>query len=77
MTLTSFEKFGATKNKDGKRDSETHQTAKGQQWYFGLKAHIGLHGQETRVWGDQGYQGQPCTWSGGDCWRPYLAGSGA
>ncbi len=75
----------STKNQDGKRDPEMHQTAKGQQWYFGMKAHVGvdsktklvhtvlasaanvadrdalpylLHGQETRVWGDQGYQGQ-------------------
>ena len=75
----------STKNQSGKRDPEMHQTAKGQQWYFGMKAHIGvdsktklihtilasaanvhdrealphlLHGQETRVWGDQGYQGQ-------------------
>jgi IS5 family transposase len=62
-----------------------HQTKKGKQWYFGMKAHIGvdsknklihavvataanvadstilpdlLHGEETRVWGDRGYQGQ-------------------
>lgn len=75
----------STKNKDGQRDPEMHQTAKGQQWYFGMKAHVGvdsktklvhtvlasaanvhnrealpylLHGRETRVWGDQGYQGQ-------------------
>ncbi len=75
----------STKNKDEKRDPEMHQTAKGKQWYFGMKAHIGvdsqtklvhtilvsaanvhdrealsylLHGNETRVWGDQGYQGQ-------------------
>lgn len=75
----------STKNKDGKRDPEMHQTAKGRQWYFGMKAHIAvdsknkvihtilasaanvpdvdalpylLHGKETRVWGDQGYQGQ-------------------
>ena len=75
----------STKNKDGERDPEMHQTAKGQQWYFGMKAHVGvdsktkiihtvlapaanvadkealpylLHGRETRVWGDQGYQGQ-------------------
>jgi IS5 family transposase len=75
----------STKNRDGERDPEMHQTAKGNQWYFGMKAHIGvdsrsklihtilasaanvadrdalpylLHGQETRVWGDQGYQGQ-------------------
>ncbi len=75
----------STKNKDGERDPEMHHTAKGQQWYFGMKAHLGidsktklihtilasaanvadrdalphlLHGRETRVWGDQGYQGQ-------------------
>jgi IS5 family transposase len=75
----------STKNKDGKRDPEMHQTAKGREWYFGMKAHVGvdsktklihtilasaanvsdvdalpylLHGRETRVWGDQGYQGQ-------------------
>jgi IS5 family transposase len=62
-----------------------HQTRKGNQWYFGMKAHLGvdsrsklihavaatpanvadstvlpelLHGQETRVWGDQAYRGQ-------------------
>ena len=31
----------STKNKDGKRDPEMHQTKKGEQWYFGMKAHIG------------------------------------
>jgi len=78
----------STKNKDGKRDPEMHQAAKGHQWYFGMKAHVGvdsktklihailasaanvhdrdalphlLHGRETRVWGDQGYQGQSAT----------------
>ena len=62
-----------------------HQTKKGNQWYFGMKAHLGvdsrtklihavaatpanaadstvlpnlLHGEETRVWGDQAYRGQ-------------------
>ena len=61
------------------------QTKKGGQWYFGMKAHVGvdsqtkmihsavvtpanqadakvlphlLHGEETEVWGDQGYVGQ-------------------
>ncbi|WP_141562790.1 transposase, partial [Pseudomonas sp. ICMP 8385] len=29
------------KNKDGKRDPEMHQTKKGNQYYFGMKAHIG------------------------------------
>lgn len=31
----------STKNKDGKRDPEMHQTKKGNQWHFGMKAHIG------------------------------------
>ena len=31
----------STKNKAGERDSAMHQTKKGQQWYFGMKAHIG------------------------------------
>jgi IS5 family transposase len=30
----------STKNKDGKRDPEMHQTPKGKQWYFGMKAHV-------------------------------------
>ena len=74
-----------TKNSSGKRDPEMHQTKKGNQWYFGAKAHIGvdsketvvhsvatsaasvadkhmlpdlLHGDERKVWGDGGYQGQ-------------------
>ena len=75
----------STKNSSGKRDPEMHQTKKGNQWYFGAKAHIGvdsketvvhsvatsaasvadqhmlpdlLHGNERKVWGDGGYQGQ-------------------
>ena len=74
----------STKNKDGKRDPEMHQSKKGKQWYFGMKAHIGvdaqsglvhtvigtagntsdvtqaqalLHGDESDVFGDSGYQG--------------------
>ena len=31
----------STKNKDRKRDPEMHQVKKGNQWYFGMKAHIG------------------------------------
>ena len=31
----------STKNKAGGRDPEMHQTKKGNQWYFGMKAHIG------------------------------------
>ena len=75
----------STKNASKMRDPEMHQTRKGNQWYFGMKAHIGvdsktkiihsaaataanvadcrllpdlLHGEETRVWGDQAYRGQ-------------------
>jgi len=75
----------STKNEKKERDPEMHQTRKGNQWYFGLKAHIGvdaaqghvhsvattaasvadshmlpglLHGEERKVWGDAGYQGQ-------------------
>ena len=32
----------STKNARGERDPEMHQTKKGQQWYFGMKAHIGV-----------------------------------
>jgi IS5 family transposase len=74
----------STKNQSGERDPDMHQTKKGNQWYFGMKAHIGvdaesglthtvvttaanvndvtqahalLHGKETDVFGDAGYQG--------------------
>ena len=75
----------STKNREQQRDPEMHQTRKGKQWYFGMKAHVGvdsktklihtavvtptnvadatvlpelLHGEETKVWGDQAYRGQ-------------------
>lgn len=75
----------STKNQKQERDPEMHQTKKGKQWYFGMKAHVGvdsktklihsavataanvadatvlpelLHGEETKVWGDQAYRGQ-------------------
>ncbi len=32
----------STKNKDKARDPDMHQTRKGNQWYFGMKAHIGI-----------------------------------
>ena len=32
----------STKNASGERDPEMHQTKKGNQWYFGMKAHIGV-----------------------------------
>jgi transposase, IS5 family len=75
----------STKNEKKQRDPAMHQTKKGNQWFFGLKTHIGvdakeghvhsvvttaanvsdvhmlpdlLHGEERKVWGDGGYQGQ-------------------
>lgn len=73
-----------TKNEKRERDPEMHQTKKGNQWYYGMKVHVGvdsenglihsvettaanvhdltpaaelLHGEETVVYADAGYQG--------------------
>jgi transposase, IS5 family len=35
----------STKNADKARDPEMHQTRKGQQWYYGMKLHIGVDGE--------------------------------
>lgn len=32
----------STRNATGQRDPEMHQSKKGKQWYFGMKAHIGV-----------------------------------
>lgn len=32
----------STKNATGERDPEMHQTRKGNEWYFGMKLHIGV-----------------------------------
>src|ERR1017187_7949187 len=32
----------STKNQQQQRDPEMHQTKKGKQWYFGMKAHVGV-----------------------------------
>jgi IS5 family transposase len=32
----------SVKNKANARDPDMHQTKKGNQWYFGMKAHIGV-----------------------------------
>ncbi len=32
----------SAKNRDGKRDPEMHQSKKGKNWLFGMKAHIGV-----------------------------------
>ena len=35
----------STKNAERERDPEMHQTCKGQQWYVGMKLHIGVDAQ--------------------------------
>lgn len=32
----------STKYEEGKRDPEMHQAKKGNQWYYGMKVHIGI-----------------------------------
>lgn len=39
----------STKNRSGERDPEMHQTRKGKQWYFGLKAHVGVDSKRGHV----------------------------
>ena len=39
----------STKNSTGERDSEMHQTKKGNQWHFGMKAHIGVDAESGLV----------------------------
>jgi transposase, IS5 family len=39
----------STKNEDQERDPQMHQTAKGKQWYFGMKAHIGMDSKEKII----------------------------
>ena len=36
-----------TKNRKGERDPEMHQTKKGNQWHFGMKAHIGVDAAQS------------------------------
>jgi len=39
----------STKNRDGERDPEMHQTKKGNEWHFGMKAHIGVDSRHKLV----------------------------
>lgn len=39
----------STKNRDRARDPEMHQTKKGNQWYFGMKAHIGVDSKNKLI----------------------------
>jgi IS5 family transposase len=42
VDATIIEAPSSTKNADGERDPEMHQTKKGNEWHFGMKAHIGV-----------------------------------
>jgi IS5 family transposase len=39
----------STKNAEGERDPEMHQTKKGNEWHFGMKAHIGADAESGLV----------------------------
>jgi len=39
----------STKNKEGRRDPEMSQSKKGNQWYFGMKAHVGVDAESGLV----------------------------
>jgi len=40
---------GSTKNEKQQRDPEMHQVKKGNQWYFGMKAHVGVDSKQGIV----------------------------
>lgn len=42
VDATLIDAPSSTKNEERKRDPEMHQTRKGNQWYFGMKSHIGV-----------------------------------
>lgn len=42
VDATIIDAPSSTKNRSGTRDPEMHQTKKGNQWFFGMKAHIGV-----------------------------------
>ena len=41
VDATIIEAPPSTKNSEGARDPEMHQTKKGKDWHFGMKAHVG------------------------------------
>ena len=42
VDATIIEAPSSTKNKKNERDPDMHQTKKGNEWHFGMKAHIGV-----------------------------------
>ena len=39
----------STKNAEGERDPDMHQTKKGNEWHFGMKAHVGVDSQSKVI----------------------------
>jgi transposase, IS5 family len=42
VDATIIDAPSSTKNQDGDRDPEMHQVKKGEEWYFGMKMHVGV-----------------------------------
>ncbi|GAA4409891.1 IS5 family transposase [Quisquiliibacterium transsilvanicum] len=49
VDATLIQAPSSTKNASGERDPDMHQTKKGNQWYFGMKAHIGADAESGLV----------------------------
>ena len=49
VDATIIDAPSSTKNKGKSRDPEMHQTKKGNQWYFGMKAHIGVDSRSKLI----------------------------
>jgi len=78
VDATIIDAPSSTKNKAGKRDPEMSSTKKGNDWYFGMKAHVGVdadsgivHSLETttakvhdsRVWDDLLHGEETSVWA--------------
>ena len=49
VDATIIDAATSTNNQDGKRDPQMHQTKKGNEWYLGMKAHIGVDSQSKLI----------------------------
>jgi IS5 family transposase len=49
VDATLIDAPSSTKNQDGQRDPEMHQTKKGNQWYFGMKVYVGVDSRTKRI----------------------------
>jgi IS5 family transposase len=49
VDATIIQAPSSTKNQSGTRDPEMKQTKKGGQWYFGMKAHVGVDSQTKMI----------------------------